>query len=800
MKKILLIDDVKENLELVKETIEELISDSIVLIAESGKEGLKIAKEEKPDVIISDIMMPEMDGIEVCKRLRADETTKLIPIIIHTGSKTNTETRIQCLEAGAEVFLPKPIDAGEFIAQIKVLLRVKEAEDKLLAERKVLDEEVKKRTKELQEVNKKLQQDITERKKTEQELLESEEHFKTLFNFMIDPVVIIDSKGTFVEITDKLEELTGLKREDFIGKNFMKSKITSAKYKAILIKNFAKRMMGKKVAPYEIEILSASGEKMFFEINAAKINYKGKPADMVVFRDIKERKKAGKELAESEQLNRTIIENSPIGISVRSKNGTLLLSNKAWRTLWGHIEKDISGLYKKRKKLVFDEKDSYLHDHLDDIKKIYSEGGQYFIQDIKLPKSGKNKAEWISQYFYAIKDEKGDVEKVVILTENITELKRAENIQKTLFNISNALNSVDNLHELLIKIREYLGNVIDTTNFFVALYDEKTDMISLPFHVDKKDEFEKFPAGKTMAKYVIKTGKPLFATNDVVEELTKRGIVETIGAHSEIWLGVPLKIENKVTGVIAVQSYDDPNLYSEKDIEILTFISEEIALAIQYKQAEEELKINRERLKTANSILRHDITNDLVVIKSALDIYRDENDETMLDEIEKRVEKTINTINKQREQEQFLNSHADLDEYDLEKVTHNFINSYPSMKINITGSGKVYADNALYSIFENIINNAAKHSNTETLDINISYENDYCVIRFADRGIGIPDGIKDKIFDEGYHFGKAGHTGIGLYIVRRTVEEYGGEVFVEDNKPKGAVFVVRLRRAIEVSR
>jgi len=800
MKKILLIDDVKENLELVKETIEELISDSIVLIAESGKEGLKIAKEEKPDVIISDIMMPEMDGIEVCKRLRADETTKLIPIIIHTGSKTNTETRIQCLEAGAEVFLPKPIDAGEFIAQIKVLLRVKEAEDKLLAERKVLDEEVKKRTKELQEVNKKLQQDITERKKTEQELLESEEHFKTLFNFMIDPVVIIDSKGTFVEITDKLEELTGLKREDFIGKNFMKSKITSAKYKAILIKNFAKRMMGKKVAPYEIEILSASGEKMFFEINAAKIDYKGKPADMVVFRDIKERKKAGKELAESEQLNRTIIENSPIGISVRSKNGTLLLSNKAWRTLWGHIEKDISGLYKKRKKLVFDEKDSYLHDHLDDIKKIYSEGGQYFIQDIKLPKSGKNKAEWISQYFYAIKDEKGDVEKVVILTENITELKRAENIQKTLFNISNALNSVDNLHELLIKIREYLGNVIDTTNFFVALYDEKTDMISLPFHVDKKDEFEKFPAGKTMAKYVIKTGKPLFATNDVVEELTKRGIVETIGAHSEIWLGVPLKIENKVTGVIAVQSYDDPNLYSEKDIEILTFISEEIALAIQYKQAEEELKINRERLKTANSILRHDITNDLVVIKSALDIYRDENDETMLDEIEKRVEKTINTINKQREQEQFLNSHADLDEYDLEKVTHNFINSYPSMKINITGSGKVYADNALYSIFENIINNAAKHSNTETLDINISYENDYCVIRFADRGIGIPDGIKDKIFDEGYHFGKAGHTGIGLYIVRRTVEEYGGEVFVEDNKPKGAVFVVRLRRAIEVSR
>ncbi len=293
------------------------------------------------------------------------------------------------------------------------------------------------------------------------------------------------------------------------------------------------------------------------------------------------------------------------------------------------------------------------------------------------------------------------------------------------------------------------------------------------------------------------SGKPLLATNDVIEELTKKGLVETIGAYSEIWLGVPLKIENQVIGLIAVQSYEDPNLYSEKDIEILNFISEEIALAIQHKQTEDELKINRERLKTANSILRHDITNDLVVIKSALDIYREEQDGTMLEEIEKRVEKSIDTIQKQRDQEKFLHSHADLDEYEIEKVAYNFVKSYPSLKINISGAGKVYADNALYSIFENIINNAVKHSNANTLDININSEGDYCEIRFADNGIGIPDEIKDKIFDEGYHFGEAGHTGIGLYIVRRTVEEYDGEVFVEDNKPQGAIFVVRLRRVIE---
>jgi len=215
------------------------------------------------------------------------------------------------------------------------------------------------------------------------------------------------------------------------------------------------------------------------------------------------------------------------------------------------------------------------------------------------------------------------------------------------------------------------------------------------------------------------------------------------------------------------------------------------------KQAEEELKINRERLKTANSILRHDITNDLVVIKSAVDIYREEHDETMIDEIEKRVEKSIKTIRNQREQEAFINAHAVLDEYDIEQVASDVIKNYPDTKITVTGTSRAYADKAIYSVFENIISNAIRHSKTTKLDIDIICNNEICEIKFTDYGIGIPDEIKDKIFDEGFHYGKSGHTGIGLYIVQKTVEEYGGMVFVEDNTPQGAVFIVRLKKALK---
>jgi len=138
--------------------------------------------------------------------------------------------------------------------------------------------------------------DITERKKTEEELKEARSHFETLFNVVVDPVVIVDKKGKLLEVTNRVQEVTGLKREKLLGKNFLKMNLLTAKSKAIVIKNLAKRIMGMKIAPYEVEMLTKDGKKISFEINAAKIDYRGKPADMVVFRDISEREKTQEEL------------------------------------------------------------------------------------------------------------------------------------------------------------------------------------------------------------------------------------------------------------------------------------------------------------------------------------------------------------------------------------------------------------------------------------------------------------------------------------------------------------------------
>ena len=403
MNKILIIDDTKENLEAVKDSLEILIPDCVVITKGSGKEGLKVAKDVLPDVIISDVVMPEMNGIEVCKRLKKDEKTKLIPIIIHTGSKTDAETRIQCLEAGADVFLAKPIDAGELTAQINAMLRIKKAEDKLRAEKEQLDVSVHKRTNELKE---------------------SEEALTLVIENIPFAVFAHNLDGEFILVNKTSSDYTGYTKSELL-----KMRVSDIDHQSIT-RDFRKNIWEKLQYGRHEQVFSThyrkDGSQYPIEVHITAITLRNEPIIIAIVQDITERKQVEKALAESGQLNRTVIENSPIGISVRDKNGTLLLSNKAWNTLWGSSEKDISAAHQKRNKLVFDEKDSYLHDHLDEIRRVYSEGGQYFIQDIKLSRNKENKAEWISQYFYSIVDEKGEVEKVIILTEDITERKQAE--------------------------------------------------------------------------------------------------------------------------------------------------------------------------------------------------------------------------------------------------------------------------------------------------------------------------------------------------------------------------------------
>jgi len=126
---ILIVDDEKINIDLLKAF---LMSEDYHLVgALSGGEAYKIVNEKCPDLILLDVMMQGVDGFEVCKRLKQDERTKIVPIVMVTALRER-EYRIKGIEAGADDFLNKPVDRIELLARVKALLRIKSYHDDLL--------------------------------------------------------------------------------------------------------------------------------------------------------------------------------------------------------------------------------------------------------------------------------------------------------------------------------------------------------------------------------------------------------------------------------------------------------------------------------------------------------------------------------------------------------------------------------------------------------------------------------------------------------------------------------------------
>jgi len=154
MPKILVIDDKKDNLIVASALLKNLISGCTTITAQSGIDGIKKAQTDLPDTILLDIKMPEMDGFEVCKRLKSGSATKHIPVLMLTAIKADTESRVQGLKLGADAFLSKPIEETELVAQINVMLRIKKVEDALRKERDILE----KKTEEVEQTNIRLQE------------------------------------------------------------------------------------------------------------------------------------------------------------------------------------------------------------------------------------------------------------------------------------------------------------------------------------------------------------------------------------------------------------------------------------------------------------------------------------------------------------------------------------------------------------------------------------------------------------------------------------------------------------------
>ncbi len=173
---------------------------------------------------------------------------------------------------------------------------------------------------------------------------------------------------------------------------------------------------------------------------------------------------------------------------------------------------------------------------------------------------------------------------------------RWEDIASTLTRITHAISTTQDLNRLYKAIHDILKERLGTPNFFIAIVDEIDDALFFPYYEDEKDNMWEIPGisdpeTKSLTLDVIRSGEPLFVTK---KQIAEKGH-SVIGPAPAVWIGIPLKVKGAVIGAMAIQHYSNPDHFTSEDFDVMTSVSEQIALAIERRMNEDSGKTSRSK-------------------------------------------------------------------------------------------------------------------------------------------------------------------------------------------------------------
>lgn len=216
---------------------------------------------------------------------------------------------------------------------------------------------------------------------------------------------------------------------------------------------------------------------------------------------------------------------------------------------------------------------------------------------------------WTENQVSFIRDENNKPKAIIGVTRDVTQKIKSDQIREAVYRISEATHTSENLDNLFKEIHQIISTIMPAKNFYIALYDKNSNLISFPYFVDEVDEpFPPSPPGKGLTEYVLRTGEPLFASPEVFQNLVNKGEVELVGVDSFDWLGVPLKIRSNTIGVLVVQSYNKNERYTLEDLDHLVFVADQVAMAIERKRTESEKQRLNELLSAVSKAQSHLLT------------------------------------------------------------------------------------------------------------------------------------------------------------------------------------------------
>ncbi len=446
----------------------------------------------------------------------------------------------------------------------------------------------------------KLQEEIAALQKQLRAVQEREERYRQYFALSND-MMFVHSPVTekIVECNDTTVRILGYSREELFRMSPQDLVDPSLLHRS---KELRRQILADDHILFETVFITRKGKKIPVEVNAHLVEQNGERLIFSVVRDITPRKQAEEALRQSEQEYRGLFENAHDAILIFTPEDEIILEvNPQACRLYGFSREEFIGM--SLKDLSRDPARGRKA-----IRKTLLEKKFHNFHTTQFTKDGR---ELHLEVNASVVNYRGRTA-ILSINRDITERKRSEAVQAALYRIAETTASTADMQEFYRAIHGIVGELMYAGNFYIALYEHAEQLLRFPYFVDEYDPpMKERKSRRGLTEYVIRTQKPLLVDTEGIRRLHEQGEIEVIGHLPVDWLGVPLKSGEVTFGVLAVQSYHEHIRFDEKDKELLTFVGQHIAHALERKQYLDRLAAKRRSLMvTLDSIADGVITTD----------------------------------------------------------------------------------------------------------------------------------------------------------------------------------------------